>query len=269
MHKILSRALASAAILLTFILAPAPASAASLYDEVKERGELVVGVKNDWPPAGYIDEKNEWVGFDVDLAKYIADKLGVSLRLEPITSRTRIPMLLNGNVDVIVNLNPTRERAKAIDFTQPYFITGTTLLVRKGSGINGPADLDASKTVASVQGSSDAQGLLSVQPNANITYYQEYPQAYMAFKLGRVDAMVTTSIVLGKLAKDDPDFEILMPPFKPDPWVMGVKHDDSKWRLALDELIMDAWHDGTINELHKKYLETPAGFELQIWPDYY
>jgi polar amino acid transport system substrate-binding protein len=90
--------IAVSAVLLTAFTMPAVAQQSTL-DVVKKRGTLIAGVKNDFPPAGYIDQKGEWVGFDVDLAKYIARKLGVKLQMEAITPRTRIPMLVNGNID--------------------------------------------------------------------------------------------------------------------------------------------------------------------------
>ena len=73
----------------------------STLDVVKKRGTLIAGVKNDYPPAGYLDSKGEWVGLDVDMAKYIAKKLGVKLQMEAVSSRTRIPMLVNNNVDLL------------------------------------------------------------------------------------------------------------------------------------------------------------------------
>lgn len=257
----------SAFVLVSTLSVPANAQTSTL-DKVKERGTLIAGVKNDYPPAGYINDKDEWVGFDVEIAAYIAKKLGVELKLEPVTSRTRIPLLVNGNIDLTININPTRERAQVIDFTQPYFLAGTTLLVKNSSGIKSVEDL-VGKKVSSVQGSNDAPGLAQAQPKADIVYFQEFPEAFMALKQDRVDAMVTASITLMKLKKDEPDMTVIMPPFKPDPWAIGVRQDDSKWRLFVEEAIMDAWVDGTIAKLHEKYIESPVGFELSVWPDYF
>src|SRR2546429_5976836 len=63
----------------------------STYDVVKKRATLIAGVKNDYPPFGFVDGDGKWVGIEVDMSKYIADKLGVALKMEPVTSRTRIP----------------------------------------------------------------------------------------------------------------------------------------------------------------------------------
>jgi polar amino acid transport system substrate-binding protein len=241
----------------------------STLDVVKKRGTLIAGVKNDYPPAGYIDSNGKWVGLDVDMAKYIAKKLGVKLKMEAVTSRTRIPLLVNGSVDLIINVNPTRERAKTIDFTSPYFLAGTTFLVHRDSGIHSVDDLKPPRKVGSVQGSADAPGLLAQIPNADIQYFQEFPQVLLALKRKRIDAMLTASVTLAQMSKGDPDLVVVMPPFKPDPWAIGVRYNDSKWRLAIQEAIMDAWADGTIARLHKVYIGTPVNFSVPVWPDYY
>ena len=75
------------------------AQAANKLEEIKQRGTLVAGVKDATPPFGYVDENKQLVGFECDLLKYIADKMGVKLELKPVTSSTRIPMLTQGAVD--------------------------------------------------------------------------------------------------------------------------------------------------------------------------
>ena len=240
----------------------------STFDVVKKRGALIAGVKNDYPPAGYIDKQGDWVGIDVDMAKYIAQKLGVKLQMQAVTSRTRIPMLVNSNVDLIININPTRERAQTIDFTSPYFLAGTTFLVAKDSGIKSVADLAPPRKIGSVQGSADAPGLLAQLPNADVQYFQEFPEVFVALKQKKIDAMLTASVTLAEFSKNDSDLVVVMPPFKPDPWAIGVRQNDSKWRLFVEEAIMDASADGTIARLHQQYIGTPINFTVPVWPDY-
>ena len=241
----------------------------STFDVVKKRGTLIAGLRKDFPPAAYLNQQGQWVGFEIDLMNYIANKLGVKLERVEVNSHTRIPLLVNGNIDVAMAvMNPTRERAKVIDFTQPYFLGGQALLVRKDSGIKGIADM-AGKKVGTVQGSADAAGVLAFQPKAELVYFQEYPQAFLALQQGRIDAMSTTDLTLNAFAKKDPNFVVIGPPFKPDPWVMGVRQNDSKWRLFLEEAIMDAWHDGTIAKLYEKDMGGKINFVLPVWPDYY
>ncbi len=254
---------------MSILLAPGVSTAQqSTLDAAKAKGVVVAGVKNDFPPFGYLDQQNNWVGIDVEMARYVAKKLGVELKLEAITSRTRIPLLVNGNVDFIVQINPTRERAQTVDFTIPYYEGGQTLLVYKDSGIKGVADL-AGRKVGTVQGSADGPSLLAFQPKAELVFFQEQAQAYQALKQRRIDAMSTSNILLEQMSKGETGMVVLDKPFKPDPLAFAVRHNDLKWRLFLEEAIMDAWQDGTIAKLQEKYVGTPIGFTMKVWPDYY
>jgi polar amino acid transport system substrate-binding protein len=240
----------------------------STFDAVKKRGYVVAGVKNDYPPFGYINSEGKWVGLEVDMAQYIADKLGVSLKMEPVTSRTRIPMLVNGNIDLIMNLNPTRERAKTVDFVRPWFQDGAAILTYKGSGVNSAADLAAPRKTGAVQGAANGPQLLAIQPKATLVTFQEYPQAFVALKQRRVDAMVGGTVTLLQMAKGDTALEVLTPPYSADPEAIGVRYNDSKWRLFLEEAVMDAWADGSLAKMHEKVVGVPPTFTVELWPDY-
>src|SRR5688572_33375047 len=98
MRKLLLFTAAIAAIALG---ASAAVAQESTLDVVKKRVTLIAGMRNDFPPAGYINQQGQWVGFEIDLMDYIAKKLGVKVQREQVTSRTRIPMLVNYNVDVV------------------------------------------------------------------------------------------------------------------------------------------------------------------------
>lgn len=243
--------------------------AQSTLDVVKARGTMIVGLRNDLPPGGFIDAQNNWVGIDVDMAEYIAKKLNVKMERVKVTSATRIPLLVNGNVDLMLcTTNPTVERAKVIDFTGPYHIGGNRILTRKNSGIQSAADLAAPRKTGTAQGSNDGLALVAVQPKAELVVFQEWPLAWLALKQGRVDAISTADIMLAAFAKGDPDFAIVGPFIKTDPWAVGVRHNDSKWRLFLDQTIMEAWVDGTIAAIHKKYIGDEVNFDLYVWPEY-
>ena len=102
--------------------------------KVKQKGVLVAGVKDSLPPFGYVDEKTrQIVGYDVDFVKALADKLGVKIELKPVTSASRMPQLIEGNIDIIAaTMTKTPERAQQIDFSSTYFLTGQKFLGEKG-----------------------------------------------------------------------------------------------------------------------------------------
>src|SRR6266540_976787 len=145
-------------VLVSLIIAlawPLVAGAESTLETVKKRGKLVAGVRTTNPPYGYIDEKGQNVGFDVDIVRALAQKLGVGLELKEVTAQTRIPVLLNGGVDLYI------ERDQVVDFTIPYLMVDVDglFVVKKGGplhGVKGFEDLGG-KTLAIAQGAGAGQ----------------------------------------------------------------------------------------------------------------
>ena len=141
---------------------------------IKERGKILAGVKFDTPPFGFLDEKNEPVGFDLDLVRKIAEKLGVGVEFVKVTSPTRIPLLVSGNVDLVAaSMTDTPEREKTIDFSITYYTGGQSLLVPAESKITGLEDLDG-KEVAVQQGTTLEKNIAAAAPNAKVTAFKDY-----------------------------------------------------------------------------------------------
>ncbi len=125
--------------------------------DVKKKGVLVAGVKDSLPPFGYVDESTRTIiGYDIDFCKAIADKLGVKLELKPVTSASRMPQLVEGNIDIIAaTMTKTPERAQQIDFSVTYFATGQKFLVKKGT-VKVLKDLEGKK-IGTAKGSTSEQ----------------------------------------------------------------------------------------------------------------
>src|ERR687890_622267 len=115
--------------------------------EIQERGELVAGLKYDVPPFGLNNpQSGEVEGFDVDLAQFLADKLGVELKTREATSDNRIPLLVDGTIDLILStMTITEERDQEIDFSEPYYVANGDVLVPEGSDIQTLEDLNGSR----------------------------------------------------------------------------------------------------------------------------
>jgi polar amino acid transport system substrate-binding protein len=250
-------------------LAPAAALAqapASTLDTVKQKGLLVVGVKNDYPPFGYIDEKGQTVGFDIEIARYIAGKLGTKLELRPVTSANRIPMLMNGNVDLIAaSVTITREREEVVDFSVPYIVIGSKFLVKKGSGIKTYADL-AGKVVAFTQGTPWGDKVKAEQPNSTPLVFQDKPQAVLAVVQGKAAAYVDDAAPLFIFAQQQKELEAVGEPTKPAPMGLAVRPNDSKWRDAVNFALIDMWEDGTYKKLYQQFFGTDPDPSFIIYP---
>src|SRR5882724_2913700 len=217
----------------------------STLEVVKKRGTLVAGVKADYPPFGYTDKDGQLVGFDIEVVNYMAKKLGVKVDLRPVTSANRIPMLANGTIDMLAaSFTITIEREKVVDFSIPYFMSGGSFLVKKGSGIKGYASL-AGKTV---------------------TFSQDKPQAVLAVKQGKADAYVDDDIPLYLFAKEHPELEVVNGATAKQPMGIAVRENDSKWRDFVNFTLIEMWEDGTYKAIHRKLLGVDPDPDLRIFP---
>ena len=137
-------------------------------DLVKKKGELVVGVLGTDEPNSFIDAKTrEFVGYEVDLAKALAAKLGVKLKLKQLAVAARIPELQQGHVDLLAaSLTHTKEREAVIDFSLTTFVTGQKVMVKKASGITAVPQL-AGKKVVTVKGGTQEPNIRKAVPNVD------------------------------------------------------------------------------------------------------
>ncbi|MDP4119526.1 MAG: transporter substrate-binding domain-containing protein [Bacillota bacterium] len=166
--------------------------------KVKEKGKLILGLDASFPPMGYTDDNNNVVGFDIDLAKEVAKRMGVTLVPKP-TDWDTITLSLNSNkIDCIWNgLTINSDRLKAMFFAKPYLNNYQAIMVPEGSSIKSVADL-AGKKVGYQKGSSalDAINASSVKSSiAKLSSYPDNVSAFLDLKVGRIDALVLDSVV--------------------------------------------------------------------------
>jgi len=181
---------------LFFVALCGAAAAADTLVDAKKKGVFVCGVKDSTPGFGYIDEKSrDIVGYDVDFCRAIAKKMGVRLELKPVTSASRIPQLIAGNIDMIAaTMTKTADRAKQIDFSYTYFFTGQKFITRKGE-VKKLQDL-AGKRIGTAKGSTSEQNAKKALPTATILSFDDYPQAFLALQQGKVAAVTTDESIL-------------------------------------------------------------------------
>jgi len=250
---------------LAAFLHSAAAQQESTLDIVKKRGTLIAGVKTDYAPFGYIDEKGNNAGFDIEIVKYIANKLGVKVELRPVTSGNRIPMLQSGTVDLLAaSITMTRERWEAVNFSVPYIVIGTKFLVKKGSGIKGYPDL-AGKVVAYTQGTPWGDKLTKEQPQAKALVFQDKPQAVQAVIQGKAAAYIDDAAPLVIFAKEHPELEAVGDASLPGAMGLAVRQNDSKWRNAINFALIDMWKDGTYLKLYREFFGSDPDPKFQIY----
>lgn len=249
----------------TPVLAQAPAAARSKLDEVRARGKVIVGVTSEAPPFGFVDEKGELVGFDVDVAKLIAKGIfGEDGKIELFKQgfAARWPNTQNGTIDfgiMVTTVYP--DRALQVGFTRPYIDSGIVIVVKADSPIKTIADLNkADNTVAHLTAPVQADRGKRLYPNAKFLTFDSISAQFNAVKLGRATACQLDAPVALYYLKDNPGFRIL------DQWLTDVtgnaiflRGDDFKWWLFLDTVVAEMlggsrWSE--YKDLYKKWFGT-------------
>jgi polar amino acid transport system substrate-binding protein/glutamate/aspartate transport system substrate-binding protein len=262
-------------------------------DKIAKSGEFTVGVRDGAIPFGFISKENEHVGFSVDVAKEfhkaLEKKLGKSLKftLKTTNPKTRIPLVANGTIDIECgSTTHTVAREETVDFTLTVFLTGTQLLVKKGSGIKSFKDLPGKK-VGAAQGSTNEKAIRDlndkgeIKPAANIVVYQEHTQGFLALQRNILDAYVTDGILLAGLKAKAPnpdEFDVVGGFITYDPYAFIVRENDSRFRDFINIEIINMIKDGRFFQVYDKWLG-PKGtvpypindefrtlLKLQAWP---
>ncbi|PST47621.1 ABC transporter substrate-binding protein [Bifidobacterium callitrichos] len=215
-----------------------------------EEGKIRIGIKFDQPGLGF-KKSGTYVGFDVDVAKYIAKKLGYSedeIVWKEAPSKQREAMLQNGDVDMILaTYSITDERKKAVSFAGPYFVAGQDLLVRKDDhSINGPEDLNG-KRLCSVTGSTSAATVKEkFASEVQLMEQPGYAECATALFSGIVDAVTTDDIILAGLASASRGkLRVVGKPFTQEYYGVGIKKGDTKFAAQINNAIVDMIQDGS------------------------
>jgi polar amino acid transport system substrate-binding protein len=231
------------------------ASAGDTLDEVKKKGTLVAGVKYFTPPFGFIDmDTGEVVGYDVDFARAIAKRLGVELRLKPVSSENRISRLIDGEVDIIAaTMTKTADRERVIDFSKTYFLTGQSFLVKKGS-VKSLKDLEGKK-IGTAKGSTSELNARDALPGAAILSFEDYFQAGQALLKGEVDAVTTDEPILVSILGKLPPGEYEIPPIRisEEPYGIGIRQGETKLLEFVNSVLLDLEKSGEGMKIFDKW----------------
>jgi len=237
------------------LLVAAQAHAGAL-EEAKARGSLIVGVRQDFPPLGYLDADGKHTGFEVDLARYLARQLlgdESKLRVTPAPPGSRITILHAGLADMLIAaVTVTEDRTYVFAFSEPYFLSGSLLLVPRNSSIHDLRDVPG-KRVAVLVGSIQEGGLGRVPPGATPVKFWRVSEAVEALRAGRVDALAEDDILVLALAKQNPDLAAVGEPFRPRPYAVAMCKGDPDLLAWVNEQLRKAKADGTFAMLWNKY----------------
>ena len=178
---------------------------AQTVDEIKKKGELVVGLLVDFPPYGTVNSNNEPDGYDADVARLLAKDWGVKLKLVPVTGPNRIPFLLTDKVDLLIaSLAITPERAKQVQFSKPYAAATIVLLGSKKANVKGPADLKGLRVGVARASTQDIALTAVAPPGTEIRRFDDDASGMQALMSGQVDALGCSTTVAAQIEKRAP-----------------------------------------------------------------
>ncbi len=239
-------------------LAFTSAAVAGGLEDARRRGKLLVGVKTDFPPFGYLDAAGSTKGIDIEIARHLAKAVRgdgtEGLELVPVTSGSRIPFLYSNWIDVIVaSMTVTEDRRKVLEFSKPYFQSGSMLLVLKDSPVKGTGDM-AGKTMAVIEGSIQENDFAKDVPGAKVTKFPNMAEALRALKEKRVDALCQDDVAILALARENPDLGAAGKPFNVRPYAIAVKKGDLEFIRWIDAQLDRMKADGTSEKIIRKYI---------------
>lgn len=257
MRKFFKAATAAAALLAAGLFGAAEAKADKLA-EILSKGVVRIIVFGDVPPFGSINASRELEGFDIDMAKLVAQSLGVKLELVQATAANRIPYLITDKADMnIAAMSVTAERARQVMYSAPYADTSLAVFGPKSLAIKGPADLARNK-VSVAKGTTEDLVLTAAAPRADIMRTEDNATAVQAYLSGQSQLLAANSVVVVELAKKNPnkefDFKFALRRAPAHITVRMGEHNLLRW---IDTFIFQATLTGELDKLHVKWLGGP------------
>ena len=233
-------------------------SADKSLQAVIDKGTFVLGLDDSFPPMGFRDEDGEIVGFDIDVAKEVAKRLGVELVAQPIDWNAKEQELATGNIDCIWNgFTVTPERERVMTFSMPYVRNAQVVVVRGDSPVGTLEDLKGGSV--GVQAGSSAQSAIEDTPGfaeslGEIIEFKENLTALMDLEIGGVDAVVMDLLVANdNIKRSGNDFRILDESLTEEEYAIGFRKGDVALRDAVDQELLAMAEDGTLAEIAEEW----------------
>ncbi|HWS31723.1 MAG TPA: glutamate ABC transporter substrate-binding protein [Actinoplanes sp.] len=227
------------------------------FDKIKSAAKVTVGVKFDQPNLGYKDTSGTRCGFDIEIAQYLASKLGVDpakIEYKEIPSANRETAIKGGEIDYYVGTYSITDKRKAdVSFAGPYFVAGQDLLVRKDESAITGKDTLKGKKVCSATGSTPIQRVRdeALTEPENIVEFKTYSECVSQLLDKKVDAVTTDDAILkGYAAQSPSDLKVVGAPFSEEKYGIGLPKDDKAFRDYVNDKLEAALTDGTWQKIY-------------------
>ncbi|MGB8433405.1 MAG: amino acid ABC transporter substrate-binding protein [Burkholderiales bacterium] len=274
--------LALAVLLGTALAAPAAAQELTgTLKKIKDSGTITVGHRDSSIPFSYYDDKQQVVGYAVDLCMRIVDAVkaelkmpNIQVKLNPVTSATRIPLMANGTIDLECGSTTNNlERQKQVAFTITHFVTANRFVAKKSSGIKTLADLKG-KTVVSTAGTTNIKWATAANTEQNlgmnIVAAKDHAEAFLMVDTGRAAAFFMDDILLYSLvanSKSPGDWIIGSDAYTVEPYGIMLRRDDPAFKKVVDAAMIRTYKSGEINAIYEQWFLKPVppkGINLNV-----
>lgn len=248
------------------------ASAQDTLKKVKDSGTITIGHRDASLPLSYYDDKQQPIGYAMDLCARIVDAVKTELKMPKIdvkyqlvTSANRIPLMANGTIDLECGSTTNNiARQEQVWFTITHFVTANRWAAKKSSNIKTLADLKG-KTIVSTAGSTNIKQITEINAaqnlGMNIISANGHPEAFQMVETGRAVAFVMDDIILAGLAaqsRTPADYEISSVALSVEPYGIMLRKDDKAFKAVVDKAMTDIYKSGQINAIYSKWFEKPV-----------
>jgi glutamate/aspartate transport system substrate-binding protein len=265
-------------------LCAAPVSAQDLtgtLKKIKDTGAITLAHRESSVPFSYYDDKQQVVGYAMDLCYRIVDAIKshlkvdkLEVRLNPVTSATRIPLIANGTVDLECGSTTNNlERQKQVSFTITHFVTANRFVSKKSANLKTVEDLRG-KTVVSTSGTTNIKQITEISAqkglNLNILAAKDHAEAFLMVETGRAAAFVMDDILLYSLvaaSKSPQDYVISTDALSVEPYGIMLPRGDAPFKKVVDEAMIATYKSGAINAIYDKWFLKaipPKGINLNV-----
>jgi glutamate transport system substrate-binding protein len=223
--------------------------------KIQEAGEITIGVKYDVPPFGFQNPQNDSIeGFDVDMGKAVAEKLGVEPKFIEAISDNRIPFLQDGTADLILStMTINAERTQEIDFSDPYYVASGRILAKTDSPIKGLEDL-AGKRVCTALGSTYEETIREQAPKADLQLVDSYSECLELIQNGAVDAVSTDDVILTGMIIQDDTLHLVGDELTTEPYGAGMKKGETEMVEFVNGVFEEMKQDGRWQEIYDEWV---------------
>jgi len=239
--------------------------------KIKETGSITVGYRESSIPFSYLDDKQQPIGYAMDLCMKVVDAVKTELKmpnlkvaLQPVTSSNRIPLLQNGTIDMECGSTTNSvQRQQQVAFGPTYFVINVTAAVKKNSGVNALADLNG-KTISTTSGTTSVPLLKAYEKtkSADIKeiYGKDHAESFLLMADDRSAAFVMDDILLaGQIAnsRNPSDYKILPESLRQEPYSMMLRKDDPQFKALVDKTVGGVMKSGEIEKIYNKWFTVP------------